>query len=71
MKSVALLVVLGGLMLGGTSGCGLLDTPAYTAQERGQLIGRNIGFEYEQIQDDLDYGFLLRPSGELTQWNLR
>ena len=49
----------------------LLDTPAYTAQERGQLIGRNWGFEYQQIQDDIDYGFLLRPTSELTPWNLR
>lgn len=71
MKSIALQLLFGGAMLIGTNGCGLLDTPAYTAQERGQLIGRNWGYEYQQIQDDIDYGFLLRPAGNLTPWNVR
>ena len=67
MKKFALLAILaGGMMF--TSGC---ETPAYTAQERGQLISRNWGFEYEQINDDLDHLFLLRPAGHLTEWDIQ
>jgi hypothetical protein len=67
MKKFALLAVLaGGLSF--SSGCA---TPAYTSQERGQLIVRNWTFEYEQIQDDIDTIFLLRPAGHLSEWNLQ
>ena len=70
MKRIVLLgvAVLGGAMLMSSTGC---ETPAYTAQERFQLIGRNWGFEYEQINDDIDDVFLLRPSSHLTQWNVQ
>lgn len=71
MKSIALQILLGGAILIGASGCEVLDTPAYTAQERGQLIGRNWGFEFQQAMDDIDYGFLLRPAGHLTPWNVQ
>jgi len=68
MKTLALTVVLAAGLLGFSSGCA---TPAYSAQERFQLIGRNWGYEYEQIQDDIDHFFLLRPATHLTQWNVQ
>lgn len=68
MKTFALLAVLAVGLMGFGSGC---STPAYSAQERFQLIGRNWGFEYEQIQDDVDHFFLLRPAGHLTTWSVQ
>lgn len=67
MKKLAVLalVATGGLMA--STGC---ETPAYSTQERFQQIGRNWGFEYEQIQDDVDHIFLLRPAGQLTSWDI-
>ncbi len=65
-KFVLLAVVAGGMIF--TSGC---ETPGYTAQERFQRIGRNWGYQYEQINDDVDNLFLLRPSEHLSQWNLQ
>jgi hypothetical protein len=67
MKAFAILAVLSGiLMLGG--GCA---TPAYSGHERGQLIARGWGYEYAQIQDDVDHALLLRPPGTMTIWNVR
>jgi hypothetical protein len=67
MKKFVLLAILaGGISL--LSGC---QTPGYTSQERFQRIGRNWGFEYEQINDDVDEIFLLRPADHLTEWNVR
>jgi hypothetical protein len=67
MKKFALLAMLaGGLMF--TGGC---ETPAYSTQERAALIGRNWGFEYEQINDDVDTLLLLRPSGHLSEWDIQ
>jgi hypothetical protein len=67
MKKFALLVFLaGGMMV--TSGC---ETPAYSSQERFQHIGRNWGFEYEQINDDIDHALLLRPATHLTEWDIQ
>ncbi len=67
MKKFALLAILAGGMLF-SAGC---ETPAYTSQERFQMIGRNWGYEYEQINDDLDHIFLLRPAGHLSEWNIQ
>ncbi len=67
MKKFALLAILaGGLMF--ANGC---ETPAYSAQERGQRISRNWGFEYEQINDDIDHALLLRPAGHLSEWDIQ
>jgi hypothetical protein len=67
MKKFALLAILaGGMFL--TTGC---ETPGYTSQERFQMIGRNWGWEYEQINDDIDHVFLLRPVNHLSQWNIQ
>ncbi len=67
MKTLALALLAAGL-LSFSTGC---ETPAYTAQERFQLIGRNWGYEYEQINDDVDHLMLLRPATRLTEWNVR
>lgn len=69
MKTIGLLAILmGGLMVFGSAGCA---TPAYSAQERFQLIGRNWTYEYEQAQDDIDDFWLLRPASHLTMWNVQ
>lgn len=68
MKTLALLAVCTVGLLSFSSGC---STPAYSPQERFQLIGRNWGYEYEQIQDDIDGIFLLQPTAHLTRWNLQ
>ena len=47
------------------------ETPAYTTQERFQLIGRNWGYEYEQSQEDVDHVFLLQPVSKLSQWDVQ
>ena len=67
MKTFALAVLASVLLLSST-GC---ETPAYSTQERFQLIGRNWGYEYEQINDDVDAALLLRPAGHLTTWNVQ
>jgi hypothetical protein len=67
MKTLALLVVVIGSMLA-ASGCA---TPAYSAEERGRLIGRTWGYEWAQAQDDIDSLLLLRPPGRMTIWNVR
>jgi hypothetical protein len=68
LKSLAILAILSTGFLSSSTGCA---TPAYSAQERFQLIGRNWGYEWEQIQDDIDYGLLLRPAGHLSTWNVQ
>jgi hypothetical protein len=67
MKKFVLLALVAGLMTFST-GC---ETPGYTSQERFQRIGRNWGWEYEQINDDWDTLLLLRPAGHLSQWNIQ
>ena len=69
MKTFTLLTTLmAGLLLLGSTGC---QTPAYSSQERFQMIGRNWGYEYEQINDDVDTFWLLRPATELTVWHVQ
>jgi hypothetical protein len=73
------LATLGLVMLTTVGGCmdarlGKFDplaTPAYSGQERGDLIARNIEFEWKQINDDVDTLLMLRPVGQLTIWHLR
>lgn len=50
------------------TGC---STPAYSAKERGQLISRNVGLEWQMMQDDIDNALLLRPLSQGTRWNVR
>jgi len=66
MKKLVLLALLASGMF--LTGC---ETPGYTSQERFQSIGRNWGWEYEQINDDIDHIFLLRPADHLSEWNIQ
>ena len=69
MKSLAaVLLVLCGMLL--TCG-GCADTPVYSGHERAQIIGRNWGYEYREMQDDIDHFLLLRPSTRLSIWHVR
>ena len=66
MKAFCLsLVVLAGSF---SSGCA---TPAYSANERWQMISRNWAYEWKQAQDDIDAVLLLRPASRLTIWHVR
>ena len=66
MKRLLTLLVLAGLFA--TTGCA---TPAYSGHERRQMIARNWGYEYAQMQDDIDHALLLRPASRMSIWNLR
>jgi hypothetical protein len=48
-KTLTSLLVLAGLIQ--LTGC---STPAYSARERANLIGRNIALEWQMMQDDAD-----------------
>ncbi len=65
-KVASLVVAAAGLAC--TTGC---ETPGYSTQERFQRIGRNWGYEYEQINQDVDYIFLLDRATKLTEWNIQ
>ncbi len=68
MKKLAIVAAVAGLGLFSTAGC---ETPGYSTDERFQRIGRNWGYEYEQIQQDTNELFLLDPPTHLTFWNIR
>lgn len=68
MKTFVLAVALLGSYLA-VGGCAA--TPAYSGRERWQLITRGWGYEYAQMQDDIDHALLLRPVGHMTIWNVR
>ena len=57
-----------GLVAVGSTGC---STPAYSASERGHIITRNMGLEWQMMQDDIDHALLLRPNTTLTTWHIR
>ncbi len=67
MKSLALLILFVGSMFV-SAGC---MTPAYSGQERGAMIARNMAWEYTTINDDIDTILLLRPSSRLSIWHVR
>lgn len=70
MKRTALLLL--GLSLFGCARPGEFGyTTVYTPQERAQQIARTWDWEGKQIPDDIDHILLLRPTGHLTEWNLR
>jgi hypothetical protein len=62
------LLMSAGLLLVASTGC---STPTLTAEERFQRIGRNIGLEWQMMQDDIDSALLLRPVTQLSQWKIR
>lgn len=67
MKKLALLCLsLTGVFM--ATGC---ETPTLSARERGQAISRNMGLEWQMLQDDIDNALLLRPVSTLTRWNVR
>ncbi len=70
MKKLALVasaaVAAVGLSL--STGC---ETPGYSTEERFNRIGRNWGYEYEQINEDVDVIFELDPATHLTKWNVQ
>ncbi len=70
MKKLALMASMATATAGLSSltGCG---TPGYSTEERFSRIGRNWGYEYEQIQQDVDYIFELDPATHLTHWNVQ
>jgi hypothetical protein len=45
-------------------------TPAYSAKERFAQIHRNDVYQSEALNDDVDHMLLLRPSSQLTIWNV-
>jgi hypothetical protein len=64
MKKLALLL---GLFAVVAAGCA---TPGYSGRERSQRIARNWGYEWRQMNDDIDHFLLLRPASGLTMWNV-
>jgi hypothetical protein len=70
MKKLAMLasVAFAAAGLSLTAGC---ETPGYSTDERFQRIGRNWGYEYEQINSDVDDIFLLDPPTRLSKWNIQ
>ena len=67
MKALLALLVVG-CMLFLAGGCA---TPAYSSQERGQLISRTWGYDWAQAQDDIDSALLLRPPSMMTIWDVK
>jgi hypothetical protein len=70
MKKLAMVasVAVAAAGLSFNAGC---ETPGYSTEERFTRIGRNWGYEYEQIQQDVDYIFELDPATHLTHWNIQ
>lgn len=67
MKKLALLCLsITGVFM--VAGC---ETPTLSSRERGQAISRNMGLEWQMMQDDIDHALLLRPVSVLTRWNVR
>ena len=66
MKALLAVLVVGAMVCAG--GCA---TPAYSARERGQLISRAWGYEWAQLQDDVDSILLLHPPSMMTLWDVR
>ena len=46
-------------------------SPAYTTEERMQMIARNWDMEGKMLVDDVDNALLLRPMSGLTLWHIR
>ena len=74
MRKFASLCVLMGLALT-VVGCARPNeigwTPAYSTEERAQMIARNWDMEGKMTQDDIDHLLLLRPMSRLTAWEVR
>jgi len=64
-----LICTLAAVMLSGLVG-GCMETPAYSSGERFDQIKRNIHYEGEQFNDDVDHFLMLRPASRDTIWNV-
>jgi hypothetical protein len=64
-------IAVSGLMLAGVVAIAGCSTPVYSSKERGQKIARNMGLEWQMLQDDVDNILLLRPLSQGTRWNIR
>jgi hypothetical protein len=62
-----ILIVSATILTGLASGCA---TPAYSAKERANMIGRNWDMEWKMAQDDIDHALLLRPTSLLSKWHV-
>ena len=62
------LVIIGLALATFASGC---STPLYSGRERGNKIVRNMGLEYQMMQDDIDHVLLLRPNSLLSDVPIR
>lgn len=71
MKKFSFCAMLIALAVAGISltGC-TAATPAYSASERFDQIGRNLNFQAEVSNDSFDHLFFLRPSDQLTIWDV-
>ena len=59
------------LMVGFLLSMGCASTPAYSGPERGRLIARNISYDYQLMQDDIDHFLLLRDGVPLSIWHVQ
>ena len=59
------------LMLGFLLASGCASTPAYSGEERGRMISRNISYDYQLMQDDIDHFLLLRDGVPLSLWHVQ
>ena len=67
MKTLVACMLLAGFLL--STGCA--STPAYSGRERGRLIARNISYDYQLLQDDIDHFLLLRDGAPLSLWHVQ
>jgi hypothetical protein len=67
MKTLVACMLLVGFLL--STGCA--STPAYSGRERGRLISRNISYDYQLMQDDIDHFLLLRDGAPLSYWHVQ
>ena len=67
MKTLLACILSVGFLL--CTGCA--STPAYSGPERGRLITRNMGYDYQMMQDDIDHFLLLRDGAPLSYWHVQ
>ncbi len=73
MRSTILLglVVVSSMVIGCARPNEIGWTPAYTTEDRINMIARNWDMEGKMLVDDVDSALLLRPMSGLTLWHVR
>lgn len=73
MRSTILLglVVVSSMVIGCARPNEIGWTPAYTTEDRINMIARNWDMEGKMLVDDVDSALLLRPMSGLTLWHIR